>query len=135
MTVLEDNVQRRTQRRERDANVEMMAENVPTIACVVTTIRQRNHAKIGYVSRPGISHSQRPCLTPSNVVFYVTCEFDSKSSIPQLVLSHLVSKLSPCIMCVQCIQGRFSTSGGYHEYIGGFQYIGRHHDLCGGTSS
>ena len=47
VTVLEDNVQRRTQRRERDANVEMMAENVPTIACVVTTIRQRNHAKIG----------------------------------------------------------------------------------------
>ena len=25
-----------------------------------------------------------------------------------------------------------STSGGYHEYIGGFQYIGGYHDTCGG---
>ena len=37
---------------------------------------------------------------------------------------------SPCIMCVQYIggcsvhRGVFSTSGGYHEYIGGVQYIG-----------
>ena len=25
-----------------------------------------------------------------------------------------------------------STSGGYHEYIGGVQYIGGYHDACGG---
>ena len=25
-----------------------------------------------------------------------------------------------------------STSGGYHEYIGGVQYIGGYHDVCGG---
>ena len=25
-----------------------------------------------------------------------------------------------------------STSGGYHEYIGDVQYIGGHHDTCGG---
>ena len=40
------------------------------------------------------------------------------------------SELPPCIMCVQYIggcsvhRGMFSTSGGYHEYIGGVQYIG-----------
>ena len=38
---------------------------------------------------------------------------------------------SPCIICVQYIggcsvhRGLFSTSGGYHEYIGGYhEYIG-----------
>ena len=54
---------------------------------------------------------------------------------------------SPCIMCVQYIGGcsvhrrisvhrgdTMSTSGGYHEYIGGggaVQYIGGYHDACG----
>ena len=44
--------------------------------------------------------------------------------------SQLDLLLSPCIMCVQYIgrcsvhRGVFSTSEGYHEYIGGVQYIG-----------
>ena len=50
-------------------------------------------------------------------------------------------------MCVQYIlgcsvyQGVFSTSagyhgyiGGYHEYIGGVQYIGGYHEYIGGCS-
>ena len=44
-------------------------------------------------------------------------------------------------MCVQYIGGcsvhqgdTMSTSGGYHEYIGGVQYIGGYHDACGGIS-
>ena len=51
-------------------------------------------------------------------------------------LSHYPITISPCTMCVQYIggcsvhRGVFSTLGdtmvhqGYHEYIGGVQYIG-----------
>ena len=50
--------------------------------------------------------------------------------------------LSPCIMCVQYIggcsvhRGVFSTSGGYHEYIGGdtMNTSGGYHDERGGIS-
>ena len=31
--------------------------------------------------------------------------------------------------------GVFSTLDGYHEYIGGVQYIGGYHDTCGDTMS
>ena len=53
-------------------------------------------------------------------------------------------------MCVQYIGGVFSTSGGYHEYIGGIpgvhlgisrvhrgdiiMYVGGHHEYIGGCS-
>ena len=67
----------------------------------------------------------------------------------------ILLQLSPCIMCVQYIggcsvhRGVFSTSGGYHEYIGGISWVhrgiswvhrgmfstsGGYHDECGGIS-
>ena len=63
-----------------------------------------------------------PELSEWTIVIHVTCSFRLVSFN---TAQNLVSPESPCIMCVQYIggfsvhRGVFSTSGGYHEYIGG----------------